>query len=59
MKNLEVVYIEALFGLCLIFFVLHTFCVFIYIIYDNPYPGLVLSVTFLVIVLVYSYFEGG
>lgn len=50
---------EALFGLCLIFFVLHTVCVFIYVLYDNPYPGLVLSVTFLVIVLVYSYFEGG
>lgn len=50
---------EALFGLCLIFFVLHTICMFIDAKYDNPYPGLILSVTFLVIVLVYSYFEGG
>lgn len=59
MKNLEVVYMDALLVLCFIFFVLHTVCVFIDMLYDNPYPGLVLSVTFLVIVLVYSYFEGG
>lgn len=50
---------DALFGLSLIFFVLHAFCVFISFKYDNPYPGLILSVTFLVIVLVYAYFEGG
>ena len=50
---------DALLVLCLIFFVLHTVCVFIDMLYDNPYPGLVLSVTFLVIVLVYFYFEGG
>lgn len=50
---------EALFGLSLFVFVLHSFFVFIYIKYDNPYPDLILGVIFLVIVLVYFYFEGG
>lgn len=50
---------EALFVLSLIFFVLHAFFIFIWFKYDNPYPGLILCVTFLVIVLVYAYFEGG
>lgn len=50
---------KALIALSLIFFVLQVFCVFIDFKYDNPYPGLIISVTFLVIFLVYSYFEGG
>lgn len=50
---------DLLFVLCCIFFVLHSICMFIDAKYDNPFPGLILCFTFVIVLFLYALFDGG
>ena len=50
---------DLLFVLCCIFFVLHSICMFIDAKYDNPFPGLILCLTFVIFIFLYVLFDGG
>ena len=50
---------DLLFLLCSIFFVLHAICMLIDVKYDNPFPGLILCLTFAIVIFLYILFDGG